>query len=70
MRIVELLNNLSVPLTNEESEILDKFANLTEISKSSLDPREQLLANQLVNKEVLTRKNNGQQIIYKKKIRS
>jgi hypothetical protein len=70
MRIVELLNNLSVPITNEEAGVLDKFATLSEVSKSDLDPREQLLANQLVNKEILTRKNNGHQIIYKKKIRS
>lgn len=70
MRIIELTNNLTIPLSNEEIDLLDKFNNLTEISKSSLSQREQFLANQLVTKDVLIRKNNGQQITYKKKIRN
>ena len=70
MQIVELLNRITVPLTNEEAELLTKFNEDVEIDKSELSPREYILANQLVLKEVLLRKNNGSQIIYKKKIRA
>lgn len=69
MRYVELLTNVTLPINNEEAEVLAKFNESAEICKSDFSPREQLLANQLVNKEVLTRKNNGQEIVYKKKIR-
>jgi hypothetical protein len=70
MRIVELLNNIQIPLTNEEWDVLTKFNESEEIVKSSLDPREQILANQLVNKDVLTRKKNTEgSLAYYKKIR-
>jgi hypothetical protein len=70
MKIVELLNNLTVPLNNEEAELLTRFDESEVVARKDFSPREQLIANQLVVKEVLTRKQNGSQIIYKKKIRS
>jgi len=70
MKIVELLNSLRVPITNEESEILDKFNESEIVLKAELEPREQLLANNLVNKDVLTRRTNAEgKIAYRKKIR-
>jgi hypothetical protein len=69
MRIVELINHLQVPITNEESDVLGKFHESEIIEKSQLDLREQHIANQLVNKDVLLRKNQDGKIIYKKKIR-
>lgn len=70
MKIIELLNGLNLPLTNEESEVLQKFDESTSIRKADLDPREQLIANSLVTKEVLTRmKNNDGKISFAKKIR-
>ena len=69
MRIVELLNNLTLPITNEEAEILDMFNETKELHKSKLDPRHQLIANQLVNKDILYRINENGRIIYKKRIR-
>ncbi len=69
MKIVELLNNIQVPINNEEADLLKKFTESSEISKKDLTDREQLIANQLVVKEVLTRKHDGNQLIYKKKIR-
>lgn len=70
MKIVELLTGLNLPLNNEEAEVLSKFNEDATILKSDLEPREQLLANALVTKEVLTRKKNVEgKITYAKKIR-
>ena len=68
MRIVELLNNISLPITNEEAAVLDMLETTTVIHKNKLDPRQVIMANQLVNKDVLYRINENGQIIYKKRI--
>ena len=68
MRIVELLNSIRLPITNEEAEILDRFQKKPELLKASLDERSQILANSLVNKDVLIRTLKDGQIIYKKRI--
>jgi hypothetical protein len=68
MKIVELVNNLSVPITNEEAEVLDMFEDSTAVGRRDLSPRQVVLANQLVNKDILLRKNEQGQITYKKKI--
>ena len=70
MRIVELLNNISLPITNEEAEVLDMLNDRKELRKSELDERQQLMANQLVNKDVLYRISENGRITYKKRIRS
>ena len=69
MRIVELLNNITLPITNEEAEVLDMFENRKELRKSDLDSRQQIMANHLVNKDVLYRINENGHITYKKRIR-
>jgi len=70
MRILELLSGITIPVTNEESDILSKFDESSEVLKSSLEPREQLLANNLVNKNVLSRKKNAEgKLAFTKKIR-
>jgi hypothetical protein len=68
MKIVELVNKVRLPITNEESDILGKFHESAELQKQDLSPREIILANQLVNKDVLYRKNDEGRIYYKKKI--
>ena len=68
MRIVELVNKLRIPITNEEADVLSLFEDSIEIHKMDLNPRQQLLANCLVNKDVLYRVNENGRIIYKKKI--
>jgi hypothetical protein len=68
MRIVELLNNISLPITNEEAEVLDMFSEQKSLRKQDLEPRLQIMANRLVNKDVLYRINENGQIIYKKRI--
>ena len=68
MRIVELLNNITLPITNEEAEVLDMLETTTVIHKNKLDPRQIIMANRLVNKDVLYRINENGQISYKKRI--
>jgi hypothetical protein len=68
MKIVELLNKVRLPITNEEADVLGKFTESIEILKNELSPREIVLANQLVNKDILYRKNDEGRIYYKKKI--
>ena len=58
MKIVELVNKISVPITNEEADLLAGFDNNPEILKSELGPRQQILANHLVNKNILRRIKN------------
>jgi len=67
MKIVELTNKLLLPITNEEHELLSRFGD-DSIAKSTLEEREQLLANQLTVKDVLVRSNENGKIYYKKRI--
>lgn len=69
MKIVELVNNIQLPITNEEAEILERFVGDTPIAKAHLNEREQVLANQLTVKDVLLRTNTNGKIYYKKRIR-
>lgn len=67
MKIVELINsNLSVAITNEESDVLSKFTETSSIHRRDLDEREIIIANQLVNKDLLIRKNNNGKTTYYK----
>ncbi len=68
MKIVELTNKLLLPITNEESQLLERFVDDSLIPKSHLDEREQLLANNLTVKDVLIRTNTDGKIYYKKTI--
>jgi hypothetical protein len=68
MKIVELINNIQMPVTNEEADVLSKFDNGQVVSKSDLELREQHLASQLVNKGALIRKNNNGQIEFSRQI--
>lgn len=68
MKIVELINHISIPLTNEESDVLGRFVEKPIIERSDFNDRELHIANQLVNKDVLLRKNQDGKITYKKKI--
>lgn len=71
MKIVEFMGGVQLPITNEEADVLVKFDNLSHpIPKSTLSEREQVIANQLVNKGVLVRKNQDGQINYLKQVQS
>ena len=69
MKIVELLNNVQIPLNNEQADLLGRFQHEPKITKTSLNEREQEIANQLTAQDVLLRRNENGQIIYTKKIR-
>jgi len=69
MKIVELVNKIQLPITNEESDLLDRFVGNTPVPKSHLTEREQLLANHLTIKDVLTRTQNDGKIYYSKRIK-
>lgn len=68
MKIVELINNLQMPISNEEADVLNKFAQDQAIAKQDLTEREQHVASQLVNKGALIRKNNDGKIEYRRHI--
>jgi len=67
MKIVELINHISVALTNEEADVLSQFSNKPIVTKKELSEREVVLANQLVVKDILTRRKNNGVIEYCKK---
>ena len=68
MKIVEVTNNLTVAITNEEADVLLQFDEETPvIAKGDLNERQQILANQLVNKNLLLRKNEDGRITYKRR---
>ena len=68
MKIIEVTKQLQVAITNEEADVLLQFDEDTPvIAKGELNERQQYLANQLVNKNLLLRKNEDGRIIYKKR---
>ena len=70
MKIVEVTKQLTVAITNEEADMLLQFDEDTPVvAKGDLNERQQILANQLVNKNLLLRKNEDGRIIYKKRSR-
>lgn len=70
MKIIEVTQYLTVAITNEEANMLNQFDESTPaMAKSDMDERQQLLANQLVNKDLLVRKNENGRITYKRKTR-
>jgi hypothetical protein len=69
MKIVELLNNIQVAITNEQADLLGRFQHEPSIVKNKLDEREQVIANQLTQQDILLRRNENGQITYTKKIR-
>jgi hypothetical protein len=69
MKIVEIAGGkLQLPITNEEAEVLEKFKTNSSIVRRDLTEREVYIANQLVNKDILIRKNTDGKITYSKKI--
>lgn len=68
MKIVELLNKIRIPITNEEADVLGRFDDSKQLAKEDLSDRQAMIANHLVNKDVLFRKNENGKIYYRKKI--
>lgn len=68
MKIVELVNKIRLPITNEEADVLGQFEGGKKLAREDLSPRQLIIANNLVNKDVLFRKNEDGKIYYKQKI--
>ena len=58
---------LHMPITNEESDLLSKFHEGNSVSRKDLNERQIEVANHLVNRDVLYRKNQDGRITYYKK---
>ena len=69
MKIVELINNVRLTLNNEQADLLGRFTHESKLEKRTLNLREQEIANQLTQQDVLLRRNENGQITYSKKIR-
>lgn len=71
MKIIELTKpKLSVYVNNEEAELLKLFDDKNpQWLKRDFDDRQLLLANQLVNKDILKRVKEDGRIIFKRRIR-
>lgn len=71
MKIIEISPQVKVAITNEEAEMLAKFDETTpDVARRDLDEREALIANQLVNKNILSRRKDEQgRINYKRRTR-
>lgn len=67
MKIIEITQGLRMPLTNEEADILGRFYDSQSVPKKEFNERETYIANQLVTKNVLLRKNQDGKIIYQKR---
>lgn len=68
MKIIELLNSIQLHLNNEEADLLAKFDVEPTIKKSKFDPRETQIANQLVIKGALIRKQHNGKTEYRKQL--
>ena len=66
MKIIELTKDLRIPVTNEEYSLL-RMVGDTSVEKRTMDARQQHIANQLVNKDLLNRTNQDGTIYYTKK---
>lgn len=71
MKIIELVKpNISVYITNEEAEVLNLFDHENpKWLKRDFNDRQLLIANQLVNKDILKRIKEDGRILFKRKIR-
>lgn len=67
MKIVEIMQGLQLQITNEEADVLGRFHTESTIPRDEFNERETYVANQLVNKNVLLRKNQDGKVIYSKR---
>ena len=65
MRILELTRAPNVVITNEEQELLDLMSLAGIIKKNQLDPRQLMMIENLIKKNVVTRKVKNGTVSYK-----
>jgi hypothetical protein len=64
MRVITLPQGYQILISNEQSELLDRFTPGKPLLKRSLNERDQVLASELVNKGVLTRCTHQDKLAY------
>jgi hypothetical protein len=64
VKIIELLQRPGVVVTNEELDLLETLKDQGSLDKKDLKPREIFLIDQLVNKNLVIRKNQNESIVY------
>jgi dynactin complex subunit len=64
MKVLDLPAGYQILISNEQSELLDKFDETDIILKRQLTEREQVLASELVHKGVLTRCTHQDKLAY------
>ena len=67
MKIVELVNDIKLPISNEEHDLVLMFRNKDHLYRQDINERQVQIANNLVNKDVLYRQNQDGKITYFKK---
>ena len=67
MRFVEIATGIQVAVSGEENKLYERIAKAEEgpIRKRDLSEREQYLANQLVNKSMITRRRKNGEIYFR-----
>ena len=65
MRFTEFKKGITVAITNEEQDVLEMLRDKGTVNKTKMSEREQTIANQLVNKNIIVRKKSNEQITYK-----
>ena len=65
MRFTEFKKGITVVITNEEQDVLEMLRDKGTVNKTKMSEREQTIANQLVNKNIIVRKKSNEQITYK-----
>jgi|TARA_B110000285_G_C14859323_1_gene483776 hypothetical protein len=65
MRFLEFKKGITVVITNEEQDVLEMLRDEGTVNKTKMSEREQTIANQLVNKNIIVRKKSNEQITYK-----
>lgn len=65
MKIIELIHQPNIAVTNEELELLDQLRDLDSLSKKELTERQQYIIDNLVKKDLVIRRKQDGSIIYK-----
>jgi hypothetical protein len=65
MRFLEFAHGPSIVITNEEQDLLKIISNHTTVNKKQLSERQRVIADQLVNKNLIIRKVLDDEINYK-----
>lgn len=66
MRYADIIRGVTTQMNNEEASLFDKFAKSSRLIHNKLSEREQLVIDNLVKKNIVTRLNEDDEIVYRK----